>query len=295
MVLVLIYAAAACAARPPAPGGALRVVTTTTQLTDFARVVGGRFVHVYGVVKPNVDPHDVEPSPADLQQMADADVLVKNGLGLEKWLEAAIDSAQPKGRVVDTSNGLALRLPAGSGDPSDADPHIWQDPRNATLMVRDIEEAFASADSAHEKEYHRNARRYMAQLAALDREVSAELRALPNKKLVTNHDAFGYYVDQYGLDFVGSVLPSFDSQAELSSADVRRIVAEIRRTGVHAVFSEASLPAKAARTIGREAGVKVVDGPDALYGDSLGPPGSAGDTYLKMIRHNTKEIVDNLS
>jgi ABC-type Zn uptake system ZnuABC Zn-binding protein ZnuA len=118
---------------------------------------------------------------------------------------------------------------------------------------------------------------------------------LANKKLVTNHDAFGYYIDRYGLQFVGSIIPSFDTSAELSGRDIRDLVAKIKATKVKAVFSETSLPPKTAETIGREAGVKVVEGEDALYGDSLGPAGSDGDTYLKMIRHNTRTIVSNLS
>ena len=118
---------------------------------------------------------------------------------------------------------------------------------------------------------------------------------MANKKLVTNHDAFGYYIDRYGLQFVGSIIPSFDTSAELSGRDIRDLVAKIKATKVKAVFSETSLPPKTAETIGREAGVKVVEGEGALYGDTLGPAGSDGDTYLKMIRHNTRTIVSNLS
>jgi zinc/manganese transport system substrate-binding protein/manganese/iron transport system substrate-binding protein len=296
MVLVLIpLAIAACSdtsATPRVNGGAIRVVTTTTQLTNFAEIIGGSHVHVFGVLKANVDPHDYEPSPADLQQIADADVLVKNGVGLEKWFEGSIKSAGPKGVIVDASTGVKLRKASGS---SAEDPHIWQDPRNAKVMVGDIERALEKVDPLHRAYYRGNESRYDKQLDALDVEVESELRALPNKKVITNHDAFGYYLDRYGLDFVGSVIPSFDTQAELSARDIQRIVAKIRSTGAKAVFSESSLPPKTSETIGREAGVKVVAGADSLFGDTLGPPGSDGDTYLKMIRHNTREFVDNLS
>src|SRR5207249_3393633 len=112
-----------------------------------------------------------------------------------------------------------------------------------------------------------------------------------DRKLVTNHDAFGYYVARYGLQFVGSIIPSFDTSAELSGKDISALVAKIKATGVRAIFSESSLPPKTAETIGREAGVTVVEGEGALYGDTLGPPGSAGDTYLKMEEHNTDTIV----
>lgn len=280
---------------PTARGKRLQVVTTTTQLTDFARVVGGRRVQVFGVLKANVDPHAYEPSPADLAQIADADVLVENGLGLEKWFEESIRSADPRGQVVNASTGVKVRKGNGTDEEAAGDPHIWQNPRNAKVMVHNIERALEAADPAHRSEYRSNEASYATQLATLDRQVAAELRQLPNKEVVTNHDAFGYYIDRYGLDFVGSVIPSFDSSAELSAEDISHIVSRIRSTGVKAVFAESSLPPKTARTIAKEAGVKVVSGDNSLYGDTLGPSGSDGDTYLKMIRHNTRELVDNLS
>jgi zinc/manganese transport system substrate-binding protein/manganese/iron transport system substrate-binding protein len=134
----------------------------------------------------------------------------------------------------------------------------------------------------------------VAALEGLDVDIAREVDALDNKKLVTNHDAFGYFVDRYGFTFVGSIIPSFDSSAELSASDLRTLVAAIKAQGVKAVFSEASLPAKTAKAIATEANVEVVEGEDALYGDGLGPAGSAGGTYLTMMRHNADTIVSNL-
>jgi len=161
-------------------------------------------------------------------------------------------------------------------------------------MVTNIEAAFAKADPSHESEYRSHLDDYAVTLTALDQEIQRQIATLPNKKLVTNHDALGYYADRYGLEFVGSIIPSFDTSAELSARDVNDLVAKIRATGVKAVFSEASLPARTAKAIGKEAGVKVVAGDGALYGDSLGPAGSDGATYVEMMRHNTRVIVDNL-
>jgi len=161
-------------------------------------------------------------------------------------------------------------------------------------MVANVAWALARVNPENAIAYSANEASYAAELIALDSEIRAAVGGLANKKLVTNHDAFGYYVDRYGLQFVGSVIPSFDSQAELSSRELSGLVARIKAEGARAVFSEASLPPKTAETIAREAGVKVVAGEDALYGDSLGPAGSDGDTYLKMMRHNTRVIVDNL-
>jgi ABC-type Zn uptake system ZnuABC Zn-binding protein ZnuA len=271
----------------------MTVVATTTQLADFARVVGGNDVDVYGILKANVDPHDYEASPADVTRLATARVIVKNGLGLERWFDGTIRSAEPRGAVVEAATGVAVRHGSAGGE-ADGDPHVWHDPRNAKVMVHNIAAALTAADPAHRVDYEASEAAYDAELDRLDHDIAAEVGALANKKIVTNHDAFGYYVDRYGLDFVGSIIPSFDTQAELSARDLSGIVSRIRATGVRAVFSETSLPPKTAEAIGRDAGVVVVAGDGALYGDSLGPPGSDGDTYLKMERHNTRAIVDHL-
>ncbi|HET6751716.1 MAG TPA: metal ABC transporter substrate-binding protein [Actinomycetes bacterium] len=274
----------------PGQGRVLEVVATTTQVADFARAVGGDQVRVTSLIKPNVDAHDYEPSPADLDAVARADVVLQNGVGLEEWLDDTIKSSGFGGPVVDTSQGVALRQ--ADGEP---DPHIWQNPRNAQLMAANIERALAQAEPAAAARFQANLTAYTRQLEELDAEVARQVDSLANKKLVTDHDAFGYYVDRYGLELVGTVIPTFDTSAELSGRDVRDLVAKIRATKVKAVFTEASLPPKTAETIAGEAGVKVVTGDDALYGDSLGPAGSDGDTYLKSVRHNTATIVSNLS
>ncbi|MFL5792653.1 MAG: metal ABC transporter substrate-binding protein [Actinomycetota bacterium] len=271
-------------------GGRLRVVATTTQVADLAANVGGDRAQVTSLLKPGIDPHDYEPSPADIDAIAHADLVLENGVGLEAWLGDTIDSSGFDGPVADTSQGVRLRMVGGA-----ADPHIWQNPRNAERMAANIERGLAAADPSAATTFQANLAAYTRQLQALDSEVQRQIDSLANKRLVTNHDAFGYYIDRYGLQFVGSVIPSFDTSAELSGRDIRDLVANVRATRVKAIFSETSLPPRAAETIGREAGVRVVVGEDALYGDALGPPGSDGDTYLKMIRHNTATIVSNLS
>lgn len=275
--------------------GKLRVVATTTQVQDFARVIGGDRIQLSGILKPNVDPHDYEPSPADLDAIARADVLVKNGVGLEKWLDAAIRSAGFHGTVVDASQGVKIRTGNGSDEQRGGDPHIWHNPLNAKIMCANIERAFAAADPAGAATYKANLAAYEARLTSLDAWIARQISGLANKRLVTNHDAFGYYVDRYHLVFVGAIIPSFDTSAELSGKQVADLVAKIKATGVKAIFSESSLPPKTAETIGREAHVRVIEGEHALYGDALGPPGSDGATYLQMEEHNTRVIVSALS
>jgi len=272
----------------------LRVVATTTQVQDFARVIGGDQVQVTGILKPNVDAHDYEPSPADLDAIARADVLIENGVGLEEWLQDTIRSAGFDGTLVDASQGVQLRE-GGEEHAEGKDPHIWMDPRNAKVMVANIERGLAEARPSDAAGFKTNLDGYTAQLDALDASIAERIGGLANKKLVTNHDAFHYYVDRYGLEFVGSIIPSFDTSAELSAKSVQDLVAKIKATKVKAIFSESSLPPETAEAIGREAGIKVVAGEDALYGDALGPAGSDADTYLKMMEHNTSTIVAALS
>ena len=273
----------------------LTVVATTTQIADFVRNIGGPDVKVYSVLEANVDPHDYEPTASDLDAIANADVIVENGVGLERWFDDTITSAAPKGIVVDASEGVSIRgAQPGDTDGRAGDPHIWLNPQNVKLMVSNIEAALEQADPPHATGYQQRLADYRAQLDALDISITQRLRDLPSKKIVTNHDAFGYYIEHYGLKYVGAVFPSFDTQSELSPTDITDLVAKIKAERVKVVFAESSLPPKAAASIAEEAGVTVVDGPDALYGDSLGEPGSDGDTYLKMMEHDTNTIVTNL-
>ncbi len=301
LLVVCVVSAAACSkddeaststTKPPTTTK-LRVVTTTPILTDFATIIGGDRVEVYNVVKPNADPHDYEPTPADITALGTADVIIKNGLGLETWFDDTMKNAESDALVVDASDGITPRYENVNGV-READPHIWHSPLNARLMVANIREGLMTADANDSKIFQDNERAYDAQLDALRTEIARSISPLPNKNLVTNHDSLGYYVDEFKLNYVGSVIPSFDSQAELSSVEITELVAKIKAQNVKAVFSESSLPSKTAETIASEAGVKVVQGPDALYGDSLGAPGTDADTYLKMERHNTNVIASNL-
>ncbi|HEV7653135.1 MAG TPA: metal ABC transporter substrate-binding protein [Mycobacteriales bacterium] len=275
-------------------GTAIDVVATTPVVADFVRNVGGGRVHVDQILKPGLDPHDYEPSPADVQAIADADVVVKSGVGLEHWLDDTVSSSGYGGQVVDSSHGVTIR-PGDSADPM-GDPHIWHDPADASIMVGNIAAALESKDPAGAATYQKNATAYQAQLAALDARDKAEIASIPaaQRQLVTNHDAFGYYCARYGITFVGSIIPSFDSSAELSGKELSDLVTRIKQTGVRAVFSESSLPPKTAQTVAQEAGVQVVGGEDSLFADGLGPVGSPGGTYLGAERHNTDTIVKAL-
>jgi ABC-type Zn uptake system ZnuABC Zn-binding protein ZnuA len=275
-----------------APSGSLAVVATTTQVADFVRNVGGDRVVVAQILQPNVDPHDYEATPADVVAVGRARIVVKNGVGLEKsWLDATLSASGFSGAVVDASKDVAVH-PGDSEEP-DGDPHIWQNPINAKIMVSNIAAGLSSVDPAHSDYYRKRAATYETKLDELDRDIQAKIATVPigQRKLVTNHDAFGYYVERYHLEFVGSIIPSFDTSAELSGARINDLVAKIKATGTKAIFSESSLPPKTAAAIAAQAGVKVEAGEESLYADTLGPVGSAGATYIDAMTHNTDVIV----
>ena len=291
-------------------GTKLAVVATTPEVADFVRTIGGGDVTVTQIIKPNVDPHDYEPTPADIKAIGEAKLVVKNGVGLEEWLDQTIESAGFKGTVVDSSQGVKLREGGHEEEEGHAeeeaeeehageehDPHIWHNPQNAKIMVTNIEKALATADAAHAATFGKNLTDYAAKLDKLDADNEAAFAKIPagQRKLVTNHDAFGYYVERYKLEFVGSVIPSLDTSAELSAKQLTDLVAKIKATGTKAIFTESSLPPKSAEAIAKQAGVKVVGGEDALYGDSLGAPGTPQGTYLGAEEHNTRVIASGLA
>jgi ABC-type Zn uptake system ZnuABC Zn-binding protein ZnuA len=308
MILALLTSAACGGGGRPAEGAAdsISVVATTTQVADFARQIGSGAVHVTQLLRPNVDPHDFDPSPADLQALAEADVVVENGAGFEPWLDEAVSSAGYAGEVVDASRGVHLReghqedeageQPDGDHEHGGQDPHIWHDPANAKVMAGNIERALAKADPSGAAGYAQRRHAYDAELDRLDGWIRQRIASIPqsDRKIVTNHDAFGYYLDRYGLTYIGAIVPSFDTSAEITGKNLTDLVADVRKTGVKAIFSESTLPPKAAQSLAAEAGVKVVGGENALYGDSLGPAGSDADTYIAMMRHNTEVIADAL-
>jgi len=296
-VLALAGCGAGASGHAAGSGGRLDVVATTPVVADFVRNVGGDRVHVVQILKPGVDPHDYEASPADIQAIADADLVVESGVGLEAaWLDDTVSSAGYEGQVVDASRGVPVRAGSGDEEQKAGDPHIWHDPADARIMVGDIAAALAAKDPLGKARYERSAAAYDAKLAALDAENEAEISTIPvaQRLLVTNHDAFGYYCARYRITFVGSIIPSFDTSAELSGSALSDLVAKIKETGAPAVFSESSLPPRTAETVAAEAGVRVVEGEDSLYADGLGPIGSPGETYLGAERHNTETIVKAL-
>ena len=287
LVLVAMFAAGftvltGCGRQSGTANGRLAVVATTTQLGDFARTVGGARVSVTQLLRPNTDPHEFEPTPKDVGAVAGAKVVLEHGLGLDTWLDQVVSNAGGSATRVVTTAGIAL-LP-------DGDPHVWLDPGNAIQMVGAVERALASVDPAGATIYHANAQGLVGQITALDTELLAQIAAIPagRRKIVTDHDAFGYFARRYGIDIVGTTLPSLSTAAEPSTKQLTTLAATIRREGVRVVFSEASINPRVERALADEAGV-TLGAP--LYGDALGAADMPAGTYLGMMRADMGAII----
>ncbi len=278
--LAAVVLVAGCGSEAATDAGP-RVVATTPIIADYARAVGGDRAQVDQLLQPNTDPHDYEPRPGDVRAVAEARVLFTNGLGLDDWAGGVVESSGGDPRVVD----LSERLPVKRGD----DPHWFQDPRNARAAVERIRDALIEADPDGAQTYRTRARDYLNELAALDETIQSCLESIPpdQRKLVTDHDAFGYFAGRYGIEVVGAVIPSQTTQAQPSARDTKRLADLIEREDVKAIFPEESLSPRLAEALADQTGATAEH---HLYGDTLGARGSDGETYVGMQRANSNAM-----
>jgi zinc/manganese transport system substrate-binding protein len=289
-VLALIWAG--CGGSTSDHGGQLDVIATTTQLGDWVGEVGGGAVSVHQILQPNTDPHEYEPRPSDVEATAGAKLVFLNGDNLDGWMDQVVSDSGSSAKVVDLGSIVPDRLPGetSGAEASEYDPHWWHDPRNAEAAVREIERQLATADPSKKKEFARNADAYLAKLRKLDVSIASCIDTVPQgqRKLVTDHDAFGYFANRYGVEVVGAVIPSQTTQAQPSAKDLADLIELIEREDVKAVFPESSLSGKVTEAIARQSGASA---DYTLYGDTLGPADSDGATYLQMERANANAMV----
>jgi zinc/manganese transport system substrate-binding protein len=286
VLALLVVAVAAAGCGDDSGSGAERsVVATTTQVADLVRQVGGDRVSVDGLLRPGGDPHDYEPRPSDVAAVARADVVFRSGGEIDDWLGDVIDNAGGDAEVVTLIDSV---------DRLDDDPHWWQDPRNAVRAVETIRARLSKLDPGGRSAYRLGAERVERELRSLDRRIAACVDRVPSskRKIVTTHDALGYFARRYGVKVVGAVIPSLSTQAQASAGDVERLVEQIRREGVEAVFPESSVNPDIERAIAREAGARIGE---PLYADSLGPAGSAGETYAGALAADAGALVRGMS
>ena len=294
-LLVLLLFAAACAPASPTPGGGrLRVVATTTQVGEAARQVGGDDIALTVLLRPGADAHEFEMTPAAAAAIERSEVILESGAGLERWLEGALTTIGGADRVRDMSAGVTLREPDDPAEAGETDPHYWLTAPNAIRMVENVRDALTKARPDLGDAFAARAASYVTRLDTADAKIRALIAEIPEARrgIVTNHDALGYFVAEYGLRFVGSIFPSLDVSAEPNPAQLAQLADTIRSAGVTAIFSESAVNPKLAKAIADETGAHVVA--DPLYTDSLGPPGSGADTLDGMLLHDAQVIHDAL-
>jgi zinc/manganese transport system substrate-binding protein len=294
--LVLAAVLAAAAALPLASARAaaekLPVVASFSILGDFVARVGGDRVALTTLVGPNGDAHVYEPTPADLRAVGAAKLVVLNGLGFEGWARRLVDASGTTATIVTATEGITPREMDGDHDDAHGhgdhdhgafDPHAWQAVANARVYVAAIRDALVAADPAGREVYGANAAAYDAELAALDAEVAASIGRVPveKRRVITSHDAFGYFAAAYGIEFLAPQGVSTD--AEPTAKSIAALIRQIRKEKITAVFIENMTDRRLIDRIAKETGVKAGG---ELFADALSPKGGPAPTYVDMVRHN---------
>lgn len=267
----------------------LKVTATFSILADLAKNVGGDRVEVSALVGPNADAHVYSPSPADAKRLADAKVVVVNGLGFEGWIERLIKASGRNAAVVSATKGVKPRRTGGQGHghSHDNDPHAWQSVDNVKTYVTNIRDGLSTADPAGRSAYEANTAAYIAKLEALEREVRDTVAKIPSdrRKIITTHDAFGYFQQAYGIDFIAPTGVSTESAP--SAKDVARIITQTKRQKIPAVFMENVTDPRLLKQIADESGAKIGG---TLYSDALTDEKGPAPTYIDLIRHNIRTL-----
>lgn len=314
-----------------AHGDTLKVLATTTILADVARNVAGDHAEVSSLIPPDTDIHAFEPTPQDVVKVAEADVVLAVGAGLESFLGDLVANAVSAEPVI-VSNAIEM-LSFGGGEHGEAepehsgaevigvlgeegiceedhheqeaaaedehehgacDPHVWTDPNNVMVWARNIAEALAVGDPEDADLYRENAAIYIEQLTALDEEVTQILSVIPEAEriLVTNHEFFGYFAHHYGFEVVGVVIEGGTTLNEPDPQTLAELIEVVKAEQVRAIFAEISATPSLAETVAEAAGISVVTD---LYSDSLSAADGPAGTYLDYLRHNAQVIADALS
>ncbi len=265
------------------------VLVSFSILGDLVQVVGKDRVAVTSLVGPNEDAHVFEPKAADAKNLLQTKLLVTNGLGFEHWTQKLVKSAGYKGPVAIASQGVKPRsMQAEKGKGVEADPHAWQDPANVAIYVRNIAAALGRLDPEGKSVYQANSEAYVKDLQTLDADAKAQISAIPEnkRKVITSHDAFGYLGAHYGIQFLAP--QGMSTEAEPSAREVAKLIKQIQKEKIKAVFVENMSNSKLLAQLSKDAGVTMGS---ELYADALSKNGGPADTYLKMMRHNMTQLV----
>lgn len=265
----------------------IEAVASFTVIADMVQNVGGERVHVTSLIGPNGDPHVYEPTPADAQALKKADVAFVSGLHLEGWMDRLIKASGYKGEPVVLSTGIKTRSMEEDGQRI-TDPHAWNSAANAQIYVRNIVAALQKVDPQGANAYQANGERYSAQLKALDSYARAQIQNIPasQRKVLTSHDAFGYFGDAYGVTFLSPL--GFSTESEASAADVGKLIRQIKAEHVSAYFFENSGDPRLVKQIADASGAKPGG---ELYVEALSPADGPAASYVQMFRYNVDAMV----
>jgi zinc/manganese transport system substrate-binding protein len=282
----ILFCALLLIASPVQAAERLNVVASFSILADFVRNVGGDRINLTTLVGADGDVHVYTPPPADAKRVAEAKLVIVNGLGLEGWLPRLVQSSGSKAQVVTVSAGIAP-LKLGSA----ADPHAWQSVPNAKVYVADIANALAAADPDAADFFRARAKAYLEKLETLDREVREAVAKIPTarRKVISTHDAFGYFAAEYGIRFVAPL--GVSTETEPSARDIATIIGQIKAQKIPAVFLENISDDRLIRRIAAETGAKVGG---TLISDGLTGEKGPAPTYIDMVRHNIKALTSAL-
>lgn len=269
-----------------------QVVSTSTIIADLTERIGQEAIEHQGILQPGADPHLYEPTPQDSVALEEADLILYNGFNLEPGLIKMIDSTgvqADKYAVGEVVKPLDFEY-QGQQQP---DPHVWGDGANAIAMTEAIRDRLIKLSPEDEAEFRTNAQELIKELRRVDRWISEQIATIPKnqRRLVTTHDAFQYYTNAYGLEMAGTLI-GISTEEQPSAQTVKNLANELKNKQIPAIFAETTINPQLIQTVAEEAGVQLA--PQQLYSDSIGAPGSKGDSYIKMLVANTESIVGSL-
>ena len=298
ILLVVLFSINTVSAETIEQGDRLKVVVSFSILADMAHVVGGEYVDIYSLVGPEEDVHVYQPRPKDAQRLAQADLLILNGLGFEGWIERLIVASGYQGPIVRASDKVPRLISAnhdhGDGDDINAynDPHAWQSVSNAKVYVDNITNGLVLVDAMHHQYYYARRDSYQLELDALDQYIKTQISKIPGdrRKLLTSHRAYTYFESTYDIEFVAA--QGINTSADVSARDIARLIRLVKAENITAAFFENSSNPRLLRQISSETGCRIVGN---LYADSLSKNGGPASTYIKMMRYNLESLLKALS
>jgi ABC-type Zn uptake system ZnuABC Zn-binding protein ZnuA len=284
IIFILLFASTCQALNVPTATSGIKVLAAESFLADIAQQVAGDRTHVDALIPAGLDPHSFEPTPREMAKVADCDLLIISGAGLEEWLKGILINIGGSKKIMEASAGLQS---------TNGDPHFWLDPINVVAYVNNIRDALISIDAQGQTAYTANADVYIRQLQELDAWIKDQVRKIPSAQrlLVTNHEALGYFAARYGFQVVGSLIPSLSTEASPSAQQLAQLTDAIRSTTAKVIFLDVGNNPQLAEQIASETKARVIT---ELYSESLSPAAGHAPTYIAMMKYNVSIIVSAL-